>query len=1243
MADQIQVSLIVPTRGRPDQLLGFIGSVARTVSNPSAVEIVCVVDTDDLTTVSLPVECSVRVQKVFVQPGLRMGELNSAGFGASSGRFVMLMNDDVIVKTPSWDERVGEIFRSFPDGIVLVHTEDGIFHEKLCTFPLVSRAFCEMIGGVSPDGYRRYRIDDHIFNLFNLLAVLGHKRVVYCPDLVFEHQNFTLGEQGEAVYVPNPEIHREDTLLFDQLFEERKAQAVRLAEHIDRHRRQEVSNVRARVLAPLHDAVALRRPEYVRRFTHARPDSSDTRVTVGVVSANIESDFARHCIQTLKKYTTNFDLIVLDNNRGGEFNHPREMNRILSICRTDYLVLMDDDVWVTEGWLEGLLKAIGPSVGVVTPLHLAKNGSLSYAGIAMRPDASGHHSHVFKVPASASPTQSLCSAVMLIDMTKVGHVRVDESYSKYFLDIDYGLRIWEAGFQVVVAPESVCTHIGGATLAHSSALAGELFDVQRRHWVAEWIHTGRYDRLAGAAWQTVPSIQGLFALTQQLHSLLEREPDESIDSYIERSLPHMAEAQSIPTLLHYLEGRIVRAVNGQFVGAYDKLHGHLMVLFGLCGAPTLLNVDWCGRDIYVSGLCFYAVPTGTPTPSREFLASSHPPLVAASLSLAKLRESLVSGETIDDRIRHEPAPVVTTAPPEEPRQLIVSAPPAQHQYGGELVLEGYLGYNVVRYGIYYGVRQVDGAFSIDKVKVGAYRGLVPGDSLESVQRTLRRSLRVNLSYHMGRIARYLARRSRGERAQQAADDRIFSDGQVATIRDDIIVAGAGETSSGSRSVTRTASASEIVKLSSNHRGFDIFRYEHKFFCVPTQDLSPHGVFDYPRFARRQYGVQFLGHSLSEAHALIDLHLSQHVGPESSPLLLADMPRAEVEALTKNAGISIDACTVVCPSSAVDEWRDHQIIECRTTSLAQWESVELSVPERLPKGAVPKAIVPWSVPKCWNGSSVERMAARLAPQVELILPNGVVRTYFGENLHRLIYNKAYLSSMFQVVPLPTSSSVLEVGCSDGLVCDLFAALGARSVVGVDVMLTAGCSFPTPGVRYHAMDASRLQFDSNSFDVAFSIATMEHVSEPASVIDEMIRVVKPGGHIYVQAGPLYHSPFGHHMFAYFLDEPWIHLRRSPQEIVEMVKRTDLASRIEADTGQPAEDYIFGMLTPEHINGLLVSTYGLEALRDRSDVEVLKLSYSTEGSDLMTSALRAELSRYSESDLYAHGFEVALRKKR
>src|SRR5688500_3975446 len=94
-------SLIVPTRGRPAQLRRMLESVARTASHPERIEVVLVVDADD--PASLVTHPRLTVRQVVGPPGRTMGALNNAGFVASAGDFVMLLNDDVIVRTRGWD------------------------------------------------------------------------------------------------------------------------------------------------------------------------------------------------------------------------------------------------------------------------------------------------------------------------------------------------------------------------------------------------------------------------------------------------------------------------------------------------------------------------------------------------------------------------------------------------------------------------------------------------------------------------------------------------------------------------------------------------------------------------------------------------------------------------------------------------------------------------------------------------------------------------------------------------------------------------------------------------------------------------------------------------------------------------------------------------------------------------------------------------------------------------------------
>jgi hypothetical protein len=220
------LSLIVPTRGRPAQLARMLDSVARTAYHPERLEVVLVVDADD--PASLAGHPRFHVRHVVVPPGRTMGALNNSGFAASTGDYVMLLNDDVTVRTPGWDAVVFDCFRRFPDPFVLIHVNDTLIREHLCTFPLTSRAFYDLAGEVCPVRYRRYRIDDHIEDIFNLLAVLGERRVVYLPDVVFEHDNAVNHPEAGRVYTSDPELLALDAPLFDQLLPLRKELALRL-------------------------------------------------------------------------------------------------------------------------------------------------------------------------------------------------------------------------------------------------------------------------------------------------------------------------------------------------------------------------------------------------------------------------------------------------------------------------------------------------------------------------------------------------------------------------------------------------------------------------------------------------------------------------------------------------------------------------------------------------------------------------------------------------------------------------------------------------------------------------------------------------------------------------------------------------------------------------------------------------------------------------------------------------------
>jgi len=267
-SQQIDFSLIVPTRGRTDRLRRFLDSIQGTARRLARLEVILVIDEDDEESNSFQYD-GVNLKTVRVPPGRTMGQLNMAGYLAAAGRYLMLVNDDVIVRTHGWDEHMLAAFHSCPDGIVMVHVNDLLFRETLCVFPCLTREFCFLTGGICNEGYLRYRIDDHIHNIFDLLSLLGHNRRIYLPEVVFEHTNFERTADGAAQYVLDPAIQAIDTKLFDSFLEERRQVALEAMRLIDNRIPSGKQAAWRKRLDQVTDSIAIRLPEHARPFPTA--------------------------------------------------------------------------------------------------------------------------------------------------------------------------------------------------------------------------------------------------------------------------------------------------------------------------------------------------------------------------------------------------------------------------------------------------------------------------------------------------------------------------------------------------------------------------------------------------------------------------------------------------------------------------------------------------------------------------------------------------------------------------------------------------------------------------------------------------------------------------------------------------------------------------------------------------------------------------------------------------------------
>ena len=164
-----------------------------------------------------------------------------------------------------------------------------------------------------------------------------------------------------------------------------------------------------------------------------------------------------------------------------------------------------------------------------------------------------------------------------------------------------------------------------------------------------------------------------------------------------------------------------------------------------------------------------------------------------------------------------------------------------------------------------------------------------------------------------------------------------------------------------------------------------------------------------------------------------------------------------------------------------------------------------------------------------------------------------------------------------VPLRADMTILDVGGGQGMhVAFLMARV--RQVFCADVVdyssLYSGeflklldekhrrnaVAFDLARAAFHRTDAMNLIYRDDLFDAVVSINAFEHIPDPRRALNEMIRVTRPGGSIYVSTDPIWTADTGSHFF-HRVPEPWAHLLSDDVTFTRRMRESD-ASDDEAE---------------------------------------------------------------------------------
>ncbi len=99
-------------------------------------------------------------------------------------------------------------------------------------------------------------------------------------------------------------------------------------------------------------------------------------------------------------------------------------------------------------------------------------------------------------------------------------------------------------------------------------------------------------------------------------------------------------------------------------------------------------------------------------------------------------------------------------------------------------------------------------------------------------------------------------------------------------------------------------------------------------------------------------------------------------------------------------------------------------------------------------------------------------------------------------------------------VPKEARVLDAGAGTGLVGEALAAMGYSRIVAADLseeMLEEARKKKVYCEYHRFILGERLAFKTDAFDAVISVGVFTLGHAPASAFDELVRIVKPGGHI------------------------------------------------------------------------------------------------------------------------------------
>jgi 2-polyprenyl-3-methyl-5-hydroxy-6-metoxy-1,4-benzoquinol methylase len=176
-------------------------------------------------------------------------------------------------------------------------------------------------------------------------------------------------------------------------------------------------------------------------------------------------------------------------------------------------------------------------------------------------------------------------------------------------------------------------------------------------------------------------------------------------------------------------------------------------------------------------------------------------------------------------------------------------------------------------------------------------------------------------------------------------------------------------------------------------------------------------------------------------------------------------------------------------------------------------------------------------------------------------------------------------------------LLDLGCHDGALTIRYATAGPRSVIGVDIdeqaVRRAQHERAHARVSYRVASTTQLPLDDHSVDVVLCYDVFEHVAEPAKILAECRRILRPGGTMLIGTWG-WGNKFAPHLWA-AMPVPWAHVLFSERFVLAACRRVFHASwyrptfhDLDADGRRQSDRYCEASIDPQYLNKYFIRDF-------------------------------------------------------